>query len=919
MQMHLKRVVWIVLVALIAWGALIQVEASHFDSLHNSEPGTCAKTGNPILGLELATSGTCFQKIIDRGNRAANIQVVYANTCMDFLFIFLYWLQFTSFARYYSNRWSKLVVILISATAISDLLENWRILSCLQELERSSSVQSLTPAIFGYPKWALFGASLLLVGLLVKAPGEERHRTLGWIFALAGVLFVAGVPTQSLKPALGVTVLGTAMALIVYFPLCMDETLAIVEYSYLIRFQILFSALLAVLLPVFYWVVPSVFVGLFDAVHRVSFTLVVWAAFQLAWIVMITSRLVLVYGADRFPGVNTLRIRDANSRTVVLFGLLAIPFIVVLCLGTLDLSTPQKAEGVVAGLAAAILCLLVIAKLHFLIEDDSGHTANRIFPSFGFLRHTHEKRRLALWRFLDRLVQTLPPKLQDGLIRDGQLRSGHQLATISLSILLLLYVTIGVVYIPKWVSPERQPAAILYVLLLSAVLLWLFSGAAFFLDVLRVPVLTSFLILSLLTGLIRTDHHFHISPHTSVQSLPPEIVIESWARHYRDSKPTRENPRYAIVIATAGGGIRAAAWTAEVLLRLREQCGPEFSSSLLLVSSVSGGSVGAMNVLSAYDSSTRDFLKSSTSPDEIRASARRSTLSAAGWGLVYPDYLRTMPFIGSLLPETVDRGWALENAWISGWKTPPNMSDWRAEVARGNMPAIIFNATAAENGKRVIIASIDTNSNSTGAMPFYRDFSGYDIPVSTAARLSATFPYISPEARASTGSDLVRVHIGDGGYYDNSGILGALEWLREAKPALDKGQYKVLFLTIEAAESPPKTTQSWSWQKQIIGPIKTLLSVRTSSQQDRDSQELQLEQEVFGRAWTEKPIRFVYSVPANSVIDDETLLAKSLQPDESSPLSWHLNKVQIERITKAWNTPENQEASHSVCSVLSAQ
>ncbi len=263
------------------------------------------------------------------------------------------------------------------------------------------------------------------------------------------------------------------------------------------------------------------------------------------------------------------------------------------------------------------------------------------------------------------------------------------------------------------------------------------------------------------------------------------------------------------------------------------------------------------------------------------------------------------------------------------------MSDWRAEVALGTRPAVIFNATGAENGKRFIVASTDVDS--MGAIHFFRDFAGFDIPVSTAARLSASFPYVSPEARASNGPDLFRVHVGDGGYYDNSGILSALEWVKEAQPALSP--YNVLFITIEAGPSPPKPTASWSWQRQITAPLETLLSVRTSSQDDRDRLEMELEQNVVGSVLKSGPVRFRYSVekvnqkqPAlekkpgdyclqsNSKSSQEKMSPKpysfSLQPDESSPLSWHLNKLQKQAIYDACQTADNLSASDDVCKVL---
>jgi hypothetical protein len=317
-----------------------------------------------------------------------------------------------------------------------------------------------------------------------------------------------------------------------------------------------------------------------------------------------------------------------------------------------------------------------------------------------------------------------------------------------------------------------------------------------------------------------------------------------------------------------------------------------------------------MFALAAYDPSNRSFPAKDTDLKLVRFDAGRSSLSSVGWGLLYPDLTRTVPFLGALFsPEDIDRGWAIENAWTSGWKNPPNMSDWRADTARGTRPAVIFNATAAESGQRFIVASTDVEPNEDNAIRFFRDYPGLDLPVVTAARLSASFPYVSPEGRASEGPEKLRYHIGDGGYYDNSGILSALEWVAQSKSTLSS--YKVIFVLIDSAPAASKDAKTWSWQRQLIGPVGTLLSVRSNSQFERDAFELEQAQDVIG---DQPPVRFLYSTKA--LLCPKESLSGFLQPDESDPLSWHLNKVQACFVEKAWDTADVVKERQAVCRAL---
>jgi hypothetical protein len=388
-----------------------------------------------------------------------------------------------------------------------------------------------------------------------------------------------------------------------------------------------------------------------------------------------------------------------------------------------------------------------------------------------------------------------------------------------------------------------------------------------------------------------TDHKFVVYEKSTAETpLSASAVIDKW-------KETRgKNSQTILVVATAGGGIRAAAWTTEVMTRLAEGGCKAVSDSLVLISSVSGGSVGSMFVVAPY-SGTGDYPEKDEELAAIRFNAKRSSLSAVGWGLAYPDLARTVPVLGSFVPETFDRGWSLENTWATGWReknlNTPTVKSWREDVRNGLRPAVIFNATSSETGDRFLISSTDTSSN--GTQRFFTLFPTGDMDVTTAARLSATFPYASPLARPSAGSVATAYHVGDGGYYDNSGLLSAVEWLRDAGKALEGKT--VLLILIDGKPGSERHGSSWSWQKQFVGPIETLLHVRTSSQQLRDSIERDMAHDYL--ASQRDPVKVM-------------MVSFLFATTSSAPLSWHLTKDQIKQVGDSWLEKGNQEAWRDV-------
>jgi len=159
--------------------------------------------------------------------------------------------------------------------------------------------------------------------------------------------------------------------------------------------------------------------------------------------------------------------------------------------------------------------------------------------------------------------------------------------------------------------------------------------------------------------------------------------------------------------------------------------------------------------------------------------------------------------------------------------------------------------------------------------------------------LSATFPYVSPLARPSAGSLTNAYHVGDGGYYDNSGLLSAVEWLRDAADAIQDRQ--VLLVLIDAKPDDPKMGSSWPWQKQLVGPLETLVHVRSSSQQLRDSIELKMAVDYLAAQKvkvTVRPVSFLFS------------------SDSAAPLSWHLTQHQLDEIGSSWADPQNIKSAN---------
>lgn len=183
---------------------------------------------------------------------------------------------------------------------------------------------------------------------------------------------------------------------------------------------------------------------------------------------------------------------------------------------------------------------------------------------------------------------------------------------------------------------------------------WMMAGTVivYLLDHRRVPVLTLFVLLAVVIGLSFEHHEVRLLDDAPVTRLVQDANVTSATKEFM----TASGQARPILVATAGGGIRAAYWTAVVLATLHHEAGKPFQSNLFAISAVSGGGLGAAAYITAIkhgkkcDKPIGKQVRAFLSDDFLSP-----TLSALlSWDVIYG----ILP-----LPGFPDRAQALEQAW----------------------------------------------------------------------------------------------------------------------------------------------------------------------------------------------------------------------------------------------------------------
>ncbi|MHC5849491.1 patatin-like phospholipase family protein [Nostoc sp.] len=667
---------------------------------------------------------------------------------------------------------------------------------------------------------------------------------------------------------------------------------AVWKYLFFLRLPILMGLFLLLLPKLAKDWLPAMLKNLFVLRTRWQLAVVIVSAIGAGTSVISVAAIILDNAAARFGVPSTIEISEFWQ-----YGI-AIALSLYICIIAFDLSK-EKLNNNERQWGAFVGAILSIGLLFFVSFIRQWLSSN------AFLK-----------KILTDIVAFVSKHNTSGYInpQTGELSAGHLTAIAYFLIGVVIYVTVGLLFNPKSETNRPEAPALLYVLLITSMVTLVYGGATFYFDYFRIPVLIIFIVFSALSYVAFDVNHFF--PVNKFKDSEDKKRGDSDSTNFPEVLEKRlqhqKGERTLVIICASGGGIQAAGWTVQVLSGLQELLGESFTKAIGLISAVSGGSVGTMYYLDRFNKD--GFLEESEQEKYDKTNsfyaATRDSLDAVGWGLVYLDLWRFIGFPFLVNPK-FDRGTAVETDWQGEMKEPKNIKTfgtWRKQIFDGEIPIPVFNATLVENGWRFLITPV---TFSKAPEKKYTDFNtlyeAYDMNVVTAARLSATFPYVSPICRSSVNIPNQNYHVADGGYFDNSGFVTAAEWLDEQLNEWSKTENslnvkRVLILQINPfpkSASTEKVQGNGGWFMATIGPLLAMFKVRDPVLASRNAKEADL----LAKKWENKvdiqyfPIFF----PSESEIPPEFAVSEFYKDGRyRPPLSWKLTDREKQAIQDGW-------------------
>jgi hypothetical protein len=382
-------------------------------------------------------------------------------------------------------------------------------------------------------------------------------------------------------------------------------------------------------------------------------------------------------------------------------------------------------------------------------------------------------------------------------------------------------------------------------------------------------------------------------------------VLRTWLEHNRTLPHGGGKPQF-IIINTSGGGSRAMLWTFRCLQVADSILGGELMQRSALMTGSSGGLIGATYYRQLVLASGNGRHAPAGDPvhlDEMAA----DILNPVTFSLVSNDmFIRYRSVPDGDRSYTLDRGYAFERRLDSLTEGLLNIriGDMARVEREAKVPMLVVSPTSANDGRRLLIAAQPiaylANIQPTGpvtslveaeSVEFQKLFSDHDpgnLKLSSALRMNASFPYITPVVSLPS---MPKMRVMDAGARDNYGYRTTImflytyrEWLKE-----NTGGVTILQMRDMQRELDVKPAGR-SLFGRLLDPVGSIYDNFVRSQdQDYD---LMVKQ---ASAWMPVPLHIV------------DLQLRHADEDEIS-LSWHLTAVEKKQVLATTQAPDNQAA-----------
>ncbi len=386
-----------------------------------------------------------------------------------------------------------------------------------------------------------------------------------------------------------------------------------------------------------------------------------------------------------------------------------------------------------------------------------------------------------------------------------------------------------------------------------------------------------------------------------------QIILSNWQNKLADDLSKGELPKM-IFINTSGGGLRSAVWTTHILQEIDKLSEGKIFNQSFMITGASAGMIGAAYYRELY---LRDQLEGKVNRYDRKYvdNIAKDMLNPMAYVLLVSDiFFPLQKFKVGDYTYRKDRGYIFERQLNENTEyfLDKSLIDYEPYEKSMLIPMMVISPTINNDGRKLFISTqpVSFLTRPTGGyhvlnqaeidgVDFQRLFVKQDagkLKFTSALRMNATFPYISPNVMLPSNPV---IQVTDAGMRDNFGFESSIRFLYLFKEWILNNTSGVIFIQIRDSRkfSGIKSTKRQSLIDQLFNPIGDFY-MNWDKFQDYNNDKL-LE---YASAWMEGKIdvvRFEY-IPSSM--------------DEVASLSWHLTTKEKENIINSINSAQNKRS-----------
>lgn len=402
------------------------------------------------------------------------------------------------------------------------------------------------------------------------------------------------------------------------------------------------------------------------------------------------------------------------------------------------------------------------------------------------------------------------------------------------------------------------------------------------------------------------------------------VMLENWRKKF----PEGEKPKMVFLCAS-GGGKRAALWTLTALQAADSATAGALMNNSILITGASGGLIGAsffreLKLREKLGQNTRPYARSHQ--QQIAA----DNLNPLIFSLLANDVfvsLTKFKYNGNLYHR--DRGYTFEEQLnhITLRMMDKPMKAYDSAELKAYIPMMILAPTIVNDGRKLYIASrpvsfmnydilesSEYKLSKVSGMDFqtlFHEQGGRDLRFLSALRMSATFPYITPNTTLPSDPP---IKIMDAGISDNFGLSDAVRFMFAYRDWIAEHTSGIVFVSIRDSPKLNPITQK-TGQTLIDDFTQPISSVYNNFENFQDINSDMLINHA--KSWFKGEIdRVDVQYEAEKYVPILQKMDSIRQNNARASLSWRLTSREKVAITSSINAHENQLALRRLQTLL---